>query len=319
MFEHILLPLDGSTLAEGVLPHAVALAQAFHSRLTLLQVVFVRKNNHQRGMVNPMDWQIQKSEAEAYLKTVQERLADVSVESEVRVVEGNPAQQIIDFARDEDVKLILMSSHGRGGLSEWNINSVVQKVLYRAFIPVMIVRSYRASAEPLTGLTYDRILLPLDGSKRAECSLPIAKSIGSAQDAKMLLTHIVVEPLLPKQTPLGEEDRKLIRRLIDININEAERYFASLQDQFDGEDFQTLIEISSKPTAALHDIVDREEIDLVILSAHGYSGENRWPYGNITLNFISYGTTPLIIIQDLTENEIAKSLAEKFAEQSKGH
>lgn len=319
MFEHILLPLDGSTLAEGVLPHAVALAQAFHSRLTLLQVVFVKENNNQRGMVNPMDWQMQKSEAEAYLKTVQERLADVGVESEVRVVEGNPAQQIIDYARNEDVKLILMSSHGRGGLSEWNINSVVQKVLYRAFIPVMIVRSYRASAERLTGLTYDRVLLPLDGSKRAECSLPIAKSIGSAQDAKVLLTHIVVEPFLPKQTPLGEEDRKLIRRLIDININEAERYFASLQDQFEGEDLQTLIEISPKPTAALHDIVNREGIDLVILCAHGYSGENRWPYGNITLNFISYGTTPLIIIQDLTENEIAKSLAEKFAEQSKGH
>lgn len=319
MFEHILLPLDGSMLAEGVLPHAVALAQAFHSRLTLLQVVFVRKNNNRRGMVNPMEWQMLKTEAEAYLKTVQERLADVSVESEIRVEEGNPAQQIIDYARKEDVKLIIMSSHGRGGLSEWNINSVVQKVLYRAFVPVMIVRAYRSSADKLTGLTYNRILLPLDGSKRAECSLPIAKSIASVQDAKVLLTHIIVEPMLPRQTPLGEEDRKLIQRLTDININETERYFDSLQNQFEGEDLETIIEKSSKPTAALHDIVARQKIDLVILSAHGYSGENRWPYGNITLNFITYGTTPLIIIQDLTEDEIAKSLAEKYAEQSKGH
>ncbi|MCB2209873.1 universal stress protein [bacterium] len=319
MFDHILLPLDGSTLAEGVLPHAVALAQAFHSRLTLLRVVFVKGNNDQQSMVNPMDWQMQKSEAESYLKTIQDRLADVDVESEIRVVEGNPAQEIIDYARDESVELIVLSSHGRGGLSEWNINSVVQKVLYRAFVPVMIVRAYKAAADELTGLTYDRIMLPLDGSKRAECSLPIAKSIGSAQGAKVLLTHVVEEPVLPRQTPLNEEDRKLIRRLTQLNVDEAERYFDSVEDQFDVSELETIIETSPKSTAALHDIVDREKIDLVILCAHGYSGENRWPYGNITLNFIAFGTTPLIIIQDLTEDEIAKSLAEKYAEQSKGH
>jgi nucleotide-binding universal stress UspA family protein len=107
--------------------------------------------------------------------------------------------------------------------------------------------------------------------------------------------------------------------LTDINVNEAERYFDSLQDQFDVGRLETIIETSAKPTGALHDIVDREKIDLVILCAHGYSGENRWPYGNITLNFIAYGTTPLVIIQDLTEDQIAKSLAEKYAEQSKGH
>lgn len=319
MFDHILLPLDGSTLAEGVLPHAVALAQAFHSRLTLLRVVFVKESSDQQGMVNPMDWQMQKSEAESYLKTVQDRLADVDVESEIRVVEGNPAQEIIGYTRDESVELIVLSSHGRGGLSEWNINSVVQKVLYRAFVPVMIVRAYKASAEELTGLTYDRIMLPLDGSKRAECSLPIANSIGSAHDSKILLTHIVSKPLLPRQTPLNEEDRKLIQWLTQLNVNEAERYLDSMKEQFEVQELETLIETSTKPTATLHDIVDREKIDLVILSAHGYSGEKRWPYGNITLNFIAYGTTPLIIIQDLSEDEIAKSLAEKYAEQSKGH
>ena len=80
-----------------------------------------------------------------------------------------------------------------------------------------------------------------------------------------------------------------------------------------------IIESSKEPTAALHNIIDRENIDLVLLSAHGYSGENRWPYGKIALNFIAYGTTPLIIIQDLEEDEIGKTLAEKYAEQSKGH
>ncbi len=319
MFDHILLPLDGSTLAECVLPHAVALAKAFSSRLTLLRVVYPRRSTNQQSIVNPMDWQMLKSEADAYLKSVQKRLEDVGVQSEIRIMEGNPAQQIIDYTRDEDVDLIVMSSHGKGGLSEWNINSVVQKVLYRAFVPVMLIRAYHASPKPLTDLTYDRIFLPLDGSKRAECSLPLAKSIGAIDHARIFLTHIVEEPILPKQTPLSVEDRDLIHHLTEININEAERYLNTLKDQFEGINVETIIETSTKTAIALHDIVDRDNIDLVILSAHGYSGENRWPYGNITLNFIAYGTTPLIIIQDLSEDEIAKSLAEKYAQQSKGH
>lgn len=319
MFDHILLPLDGSPLAECVLPHAVALAKAFNSRLTLLRVVYPKHKTNQQSIINPMDWQMLKSEADAYLKSTQQRLEEVGLTSGICVVEGNPAQEIINYSRDENVDLIIMSSHGKGGLSEWNINSVVQKVLYRAFIPVMLIRAYLASPEPLTGLMYDRIFLPLDGSKRAEYSLAIAKSIGAVHHAKVLLTHIVEEPILPKQTPLSEEDRKLIHRLTEININEAERYLNSLKDQFDGVDVQTIIESSKKTAIALHDIVDRENVDLVILSAHGYSGENRWPYGNITLNFIAYGITPLIIIQDLSEDEIAKTLAEKFAHQSKGH
>jgi nucleotide-binding universal stress UspA family protein len=319
MFDHILLPLDGSTLAECVLPHAVALAKAFKSRLTLLRVVYPKKKTNQQSIINPMDWQMLKSEADAYLKSVQKRLADVGVNSEICVVEGNPAQEIIDYTRDEEVNLIVMASHGKGGLSEWNINSVVQKVLYRALVPVMLIRAYLASSEPLTGLTYDRIFLPLDCSKRAECSLPLAKSIGAVHHAKVFLTHIVEEPILPKQTPLSQEDRDLINRITEINIKEAERYLNILKDQFEGVEVKTIIETSRKTAIALHDIVDRENIDLVILSAHGFSGENRWPYGNITLNFIAYGTTPLIIIQDLSEDEIAKTLAEKYAQQSKGH
>ncbi len=319
MFEHILLPLDGSSLAERVLPHAVALANAFDSRLTLLRVVYHEKKANQEGMINPMDWQMRKSEAEAYLKAVKKRLADIDLESDIRVMEGNPAQQIIEFARHEEVDLIILASHGSSGISQWNINSVVQKVLLKSFMPVMIIRSYQDMKEELEGLTYDRLLLPLDGSKRAECVLTLAKSISAVHDSKLFLTHIVEEPRLPRQTPLSDEDKELVTRLNEINAEESENYLENIEHQFEGHDVETIIESSKNPTIALHNIVDREKIDLVLLSAHGYSGENRWPYGKIALNFIVYGTTPLLIIQDLSQDEVEKSLAEKYAEQSKGH
>jgi nucleotide-binding universal stress UspA family protein len=319
MFEHILLPLDGSSLAELVLPHAVALSEAFNSKLTLLRVVYKDNDEEQNNIVNPMAWQIKKSEAEAYLKSVHNHLAEVNVDSKIKIMEGKPAQQIIDFAQNEGVELIIMSSHGSSGVSAWNINSNVQKVLLRAFVPVMIIRAYQEQAGSLTGLKYQRLFLPLDGSKRAECILPMAKSICSAQDSKVFLTHIIEEPRLPRQTPVSDEVKNIIEQLKDLNFKEAKTYLAQLKEQFEPDRVETIIESSEKPSITMHNIIDREQIDLVMLSAHGYSGESRWPYGNIALSFIVYGTTPLIIMQDLSIEEVGKTLAEKFAEQLKGH
>jgi nucleotide-binding universal stress UspA family protein len=319
MFEHILLPLDGSKLAERVLPHAVTISKAFGSTLTLVRVIYQDEAADQHGMTNPMDWQMRKSEADAYLQSVQKRLREVDLESEIQILEGRPAEQIIEFAKSEDVNLIILSSHGKSGPSAWNINSTVQKVLLRAFMPVMIIRAYRAEHQALESVTYKRLFLPLDGSIRAECILPLAASICQMQGSNVLLTHIVEEPKLPRQTPLTDEVKSLTGQLREINIQEAEKYFDNIKQQFPPENVEILIESSKKPTIALHNIIDRENVDLVLLSAHGYSGENRWPYGKIALNFIAYGTTPLIIIQDLEEDEIGKTLAEKYAEQTKGH
>lgn len=319
MLEHILLPLDGSDLAERVLPHAVALTEAFKSKLTLLRVVYQEKDANCHSIVNPMDWQMRKTEAESYLKSVQNRLQSVEIDSEIQIIEGKPAHSIIEYAKQNDVQLIVMSSHGSSGVSEWNINSTVQKVLLRALMPIMIIRAYQDVVEDLKGLTYKKLLLPLDGSKRAECILPLAESICAVQNSKIILAHVIEEPSLPHQTPISQESQALIDRLNAINLENAEKYMAQLKKQLTEKDVDMIIESSKKPTISLHNIIEKEKIDLVLLSAHGYSGDNLWPYGKITLNFIAYGTTPLIIVQDLSRNEVSKSMAEIYAEQSKGH
>lgn len=319
MFEHILLPLDGSSLAERVLPHAVSLSGAFDSQLTLLRVIYKGSEEDQSDIINPMAWQMRKSEAEAYLKSVQNRLADVDIDSEIKIIEGSPAEQICNFAANEEVDLIILSSHGSSGVSAWNINSTVQKVLLRAYMPVMIIRAYKEEYGSLVGLKYERIFLPLDGSKRAECILPLAKSICKEQNSKVFMTHIIEEPNLPRQTPVSDEITSVIDQLREINFEETKNYFDQVKDQFSPDNVETIIESSKKPSIAMYNIIDREKIDLVVLSAHGHSGESRWPYGKIALSFIVYGTTPLIILQDLSADEVSKSLAEKFSEQSKGH
>lgn len=319
MLEHILLPLDGSKLAECVLPHAVTLSKAFESKVTLLRVVYSDPSGDQQLNVNPMDWQMRKSEAKSYLEAIQKRLDDVGIEAEIQILEGIPAQQIIEFSRNIDIQLVILSSHGSSGISEWNINSTAQKVLLRAFIPVMIIRAYKETALDLDNLKYERIIIPLDGSKRAECILTLANSIGKAHSSEIILAHVVEEPKLPRQAPVNKGDLEMVEKITTVNRKEVSNYIDQLNAQLLNNHAKTRIESSTKPAVTLHNIIDQENADLVILSAHGLSGDNKWPYGQTALNFIVYGTTPIIIFQDLKKDEIETSLAEKSAEQTKGH
>ena len=90
-------------------------------------------------------------------------------------------------------------------------------------------------------------------------------------------------------------------RIVARNQEEISRYFELMQMRSpqEGINVQTHVLISEDIATALHDFVEREHIDLVALSAHGYSGNSQWPYGSIANNFIDYGKVPLLLSQDL--------------------
>jgi len=318
MFEHILVPLDGSSLAEGVLPHGVAMARTFDARITLLQAVESRRDNRRTGATDPLGWQMRKTEAATYLDEVVDRLSEADVKADWTVMEGDAASCVLEFAHRHNVGLIAISSHGGSGLSEWNISSVVQKVILRAYMPVMIVRAYQPTPKDLTELTYRRLLVPLDGSRRAECVLPLATTLARFHRCPLLLAHVVSRPEVPRRTPFTEEENELIEQLTERNRERGAQYLQGLQSQLSSQ-VETHLLVSDNAIATLHDLVAEEDVDLVLLSAHGYSGEAKWPYGSVSLNFIAYGTTPLLIVQDIPEEQIETSYAEKAAKERKGH
>ncbi len=318
MLKHILVPLDGSSLAECVLPHTVALAQAFDARVTLLRAVERVGPANLNRAIDPLNWHIRKSEAEAYLDEVADRLQQIGLQADQAVVQGKAADRIIDFVHNQDVDLIVLSSHGRSGLSRWNISSVVQKVILRSYTPTMIVRAYRPVTEELTGLRYERLLVPLDGSQRAECILPLATNLARFHECRLLLAHVVSKPEVPRRAPLTQEEAELIDKITERNRQKGERYLEELKSRLSG-DIETRLLVSEKPALTLHELVEKENADLILLAAHGYSGEVQWPYGSVALNFIAYGTTPLLIMQDISEEERKRTAAEKAASESKGH
>lgn len=318
MFDRILVPLDGSNLAESVLPHVVTIAQAFDAQIVLLRVMERRDNEKDEETLSPLRWQLRKSEAEAYLDAVHERLRGIGLQVEKVILEGDAAERIVTFTHEQEVDLLVLSSHGRSGLSKWNINSVVQKVILRAYVPTLIVRAYRAVPEDLEGLRYRKLMAPLDGSQRAEYVLSLATSLAHSQDAQLLLAHVVKKPEIARRAPLTGEEQELVERLVAINRKEGQAYMADLESRLSADVHPRLL-VGESIAASLHRLVRQEEVGLVLLSAHGYSGEAQWPYGSVTLNFIAYGATPLLIVQDISREEAEKLKVEEVAQEKKGH
>jgi nucleotide-binding universal stress UspA family protein len=148
MFKHLLVPLDGSGLAEVALSSAVSLAQQFESKLSLLRVVRPPEVTGQTsGGVAHGEFvadlrQRALSEAQQYLRSQQGILRQQGLHVDILVVEGrNVAELILDNMLALEVDIIVMSTHGRGGLNRWVFGSVADKVLRRAEVPILLIRA----------------------------------------------------------------------------------------------------------------------------------------------------------------------------------
>ncbi len=319
MFNHILVPLDGSSLAECVLPHVMAIAPVTNARVTLIHVLEHPENRNGNSPIDPLGWHMQKQEAQAYLEQTIEQLRKSGLDTYHVLVEGKSAESIIEFAHANAVDLIALSTHGRTGLSGWNVSSVVQKVLLRAYRSILLVRAYESHLEE--EIRYKQLFIGSDGSTRAEFILPVAISLAQFYKCQVIIGTVIEKPQVIQRMPLTEKDAKLINQLTEKNQKIASHYHEQITTQLSlkGLDVKSTVLIADHAVSALHDMADEAKADLVMLVAHGLSGERRWPYGSIATSFILHGRTPLMIMQDLSENEIIPTHAEQAIREARGH
>jgi nucleotide-binding universal stress UspA family protein len=145
-FKHILVPLDGSSLAEKALPVARVLAQKFDSQIILLRVLDIPNptppTSHPEVTIGwvreAREYALQ--EAQSYLQAMQSELDRQGVATRVLLRDTSPAEDILDAVRTEGIDLIVMSSHGRGGSARWTFGSIAEKVTRHSLCPVLLVR-----------------------------------------------------------------------------------------------------------------------------------------------------------------------------------
>ena len=145
-YKHILVPLDGSKLAELALDDAFSLAQLTGAKLTLFHVLtpieHVLAEDTKHPIFVDQQWESLKVLVQGYLNNVCKRMSCPDVEADTVIKMGYAAVTIIEYAREQPIDLIVMATHGRSGLRQWVYGSVADKVLRGANLPVLLVRAH---------------------------------------------------------------------------------------------------------------------------------------------------------------------------------
>lgn len=314
MFKKILAPLDGSLLAECVLPHVSSIATACRAKVTLLQVV------EAVSPPDPLACQMRRAEAQSYLDGVRRRLAKADVQAETLLLEGSVARRIAEYADAERYDLVAMSTHGRGGLEPWSTGSVAQKVIQGLRTSLFLVRAFEALAlqgrapagrAPVASRQYRRIMLALDGSQRAEAALPFAATLAERWGAELVLAHVVTRPACFRNAPCVGESAVIAEQLVERNVLEARDYLRRLQGRLQVRS-RVRVSVGGNVVLGLHELAGKEEVDLVVASAHGQGCNQRHRYGSVTTEAILYGSAPLLVYQDMQPEQIEATPVERW-------
>ena len=269
---HILVCLDGSALAEAVIPQVISLARPLDADVMLLHVVEATASAEEmerHAQLAQVAGDTQRR-AETYLHGLESRVKADGLSVSHATVTGDPGDQIVSYAQAHGVDLIALATHGRSGPQRWIYGSVAEAVLSLAHQPVLLVRS---TTELVPPQPVKDILVPLDGSELAAAALPFAETLATRLGASIMLLQSVEIPAYaysaedPSSMPsfnLGE--------LLDLLKAGAQEHL----DRMAAEVKKAGIQVSAKvivghPSDSI--IAQAQQPGcLVVMSTHGHSG-----------------------------------------------
>lgn len=297
MFNKLLIPLDGSVLAEQALDIAVTLLPAGAGDILLLRVPELSPMSG-GGFGGGLDWYYPDQAAErayeeaaAYLDDVAARWARPGVTFSPHIGAGDPAAAIVDLAEEHAVDAIAMSTHGRSGLSRWTMGSVAEKVMRGAPCPAFITRE----ARPLR-----RIIVPLDGSLAAEHALPQALAVAQRTGAAITLLHVIEPYLALTPSALGWEH---VSQQVDEEATAAQTGYAAdylgsvaARHRRPAITFETMLRAGPVADTILQAAAETGS-DLIAIATHGRTGLRRWVYGSVTEKVMRGARCCLLVVR----------------------
>jgi len=292
MYTRILVPLDGSTLAEQVLPYVRILGNGFRAPVELLRLV----DSVPAGRANAGTG----SEARSYLEGVAASLRKEGVTVSSTVREGDAASCIVTEAGKNPDTLVAMSTHGRSGITRWVLGSVMDKVLQATTSPLLIVRSHHQE-DSAPDVKLETVILPLDGSALAEQALPHAVALARALGLKVTLVRVIPPPgqyYIDIAYPPGLHDD--LPRQVE---QEAVDYLAQVRQKLSQEGVSTVQRhlMRGHPATAIVDFAQEVQHNLVAMTTHGRSGVGRWVLGSVTDRVVQHSGGPVLVIRPKRE------------------
>ncbi len=298
MFRHLLVPLDGSRLAESALVPAARLAGRMDALLTLVHVI--EKNapsevHSERHLVSP-------EEASAYLEEVARLslLSGLRVETHVHTAEvSDVARSITEHSAELAPDLIVMSTHGRGGARRLFFGGIAQQVIARGATPVLMVKPTERGVSAGPDAEWRTILAPIDGDPSHERGLPIAASI--AQAFRCRLELLMVVPRVAELSGLQAAASILLpgatRVKLEMEKAGAQDYLDKRVQELKKSGVMAGSEASrGDPARAIVRAARRLSADLIVMGTHGRAGTDAFWAGSVAARVVSRAQAPLLLV-----------------------
>lgn len=299
MFSKIILPLDGSAVAEAALPYARSLAQGLNLPVTLLSVIdldeIARHVATEQGLFLDTLDDYETHRREEYLSSLAKSFAGIAVAT--RIDRGAAADVILDHAAADKAALLCMASHGRSGLQRWLLGSVAEKVLRATANPLLLVRAAEGDAVSRTG-KLDAIVVPLDGSSVAEQVLPIVSEVAGKLDLEVILFR-AYSVLYASFYEGGGSYAADLPRLSAAIETDVQNYLEERRDALEKAGLTRVARASQEGLAgdAIIHYARTKPDRLIAICSHGRSGARRWVLGSVTETVVRHGSNPVLILR----------------------
>jgi nucleotide-binding universal stress UspA family protein len=281
--KHLLVPLDGSAIAESVLPVARMLASSLDADITLFSAL--PASLQPAATRDPLD----------SLRQVTQELQSRGVDARFVFRLGDPADEILEFVRTTPCDLLIMATHGRSGLSRSLFGSVTDQVLRSSRVPLVLLHPNAHQTEQLR-----TILVPIDGTPGGAVALAHAVPLALAAHARVIVVRAAVplplwiyDPVLGLNTgplidPMWQEDA---RRAAEVH---AEGVAARLQRAGLTAEGRG---ISGRPAPAIVAAADEVDCDLIVMSTHGRAGPVRSVLGSVADEVVRTARRPVLLVR----------------------
>jgi len=277
MYDGIVVPLDGSRLAEVALPFAEELAGRMNSDISLLTVLESADVAEHRKHLTYAKKIASMTKYHAAKYTGNGNGNPIKVDIVTRT--GSPAESIIDYTTKGGFKLIIMASHGRSGISHWAVGSVADKVIRStSWQPVMLIRAKESRSDIREKRILRKALVPLDGSTESESVMPYIETIASKLEMELTLFQVI---------PQNDNNHEAAEAYLEAKCAELE---------YKGITANYQLRIGSIADLII-DSADELAFDLVAMSTHGRAGVSLWTMGSVAQKVFLGGNTPLLLVK----------------------
>jgi len=295
MFKHILVPLDGSKLAESAIPYAVYLCKKLNSRITLLHVIekdAPPEIHGQRHLTTEV-------ESCGYLGEIADKHFDFcKVDRHVHAEEvSKVSSSIVDHSGEMKPDLIILTAHGAGGLRDVIAGSIAQQVIASGNVAVLLIKPEEEA--PANPDKFDKILVPLDGEPDHEHALDIAEDISSALGATIHLVRVVptFSTLSGQHAAVGTLLPGTTEAILDIAEEEACEYLQEKIDHLRKKGIDCSAETRrGEVSDEVVDVADQSKSDCIVLGTHGKAGLGAFWAGSVAPKIVTKTRLPILLV-----------------------